>query len=413
VSLQDKRWTLYAALQFTDHLEFSNVLNPLWRCRMNDKFAFLFLLLILFLTACDGSTTTLQEPTLEASTPLSTATTVSPRTTPPALQGPAFTLPEGGKLVRIVGNGTSGYSGDGGPAAEASLNVPFDLTWDSEGNLYIGQDFRISKVDNATGVITTIAGTGTRGYSGDGGPATEAQLGRVQELAFDPHGNLYFADFWNPTIRRIDTNGVITTVAGTGQNGFSPDGTLATEAKLNDPFGIAFGSNGTLYFSDGENDRVRVIEDDGTITTVAGTGERGESGDDGPANMAMLFAPRGLEFDAQGNLYIGTYGGFTIRKIDSNGVITSVPGANPGEMVYPDSEGRLYIGEIATRIMRWTPDGATTVVLEIGKITLDGADSDDDQSAVLLQPVAVALDGAGNIYVTDGYASHSVYRFEP
>ena len=137
-------------------------------------------------------------------------------------------------------------------------------------------------------VCSPDAGTGASGYSGDNGPATKAKVGRVQQMAFDADGNLYFADFRYHTIRRVDTDGVIRTVAGTGSPGFSPDGTLAQKANLDKSFGVAFGPDGRLYFSDGDNHRIRTIEPDGTIATVAGTGEPGESRDGGPATKARL-----------------------------------------------------------------------------------------------------------------------------
>jgi sugar lactone lactonase YvrE len=329
-------------------------------------------------------------------------------------QGPTITLPDGARLIIVAGNGTAGYSGDGDLATEAALNAPYGLAFDSEGNLYIGQDYRISKVDIASGVITTVAGTGKRGYSGDGGPATEAQIGRVQELEFGPDGNLYFADFYYHAIRRIEANGVITTVVGTGQAGMTPDGTLATDAQLREPFGLAFDSNGSLYFSDGENHRIRVVDLDGTIVTVAGSEWPEESGDGGPATIAGLRSPRGLSFDTQGNLYIGTHGGNAIRKVDVDGVITSVPGADPGPVVVPDLTGQLYIADWAgSRIARWSPEGTFTVLLEDGLFALDNPGPDDDPSAFRIQPGGLALDAAGNIYVTDDRASHRVYRFEP
>lgn len=331
-----------------------------------------------------------------------------PAITEPAITEPAITLPDGRKLVVVAGNGTSGFAGDGGPATEAELSMPYDLAWDTDGNLYIGQDYRISKVDAESGVITTFAGTGESGYSGDNGPATKAKVGRVQQIAFDAKGNLYFADFWYHAIRRVDTDGVITTVAGTGSPGFSPDGTPAQKASLNKPFGVAFGPDGRLYFSDGDNHRVRTIEPDGTIATVAGTGEPGETGDGGPATKARLDSPRGLAFDPAGNLYIGTHGGSRVRKMSAGGLISTLV-ETPATTVAPGDGGEVNLADWqSATISKWTADRGLEPVLEQGEYGPGGGDE-----ATFLMPSQVALDRDGNIYISDDRATSRVYRLEP
>lgn len=351
--------------------------------------------LSLMLAACGGDDE-------EGETQAATATTE-------AVPGRTIALPEGGTLVIVAGNGTSGFASDGGPATEAQLHLPFGLAWDADGNIYIGQDWRISKVDAATGVISTVAGTGTQGYSGDGGPATEAELGRVQELAFDSQGNLYFVDNTSSTIRRIDTEGVITTVAGTGTAGLSPDGTPATEAAFSYLFGLAFDSVGTLYFSDGNNHLVRKIEPDGTLTTVAGTGKVGESGDGGPATEAQLAFPRGLFIDTVGNLYIGTHGGSRIRMVDTSGVISTVAERGGSiASVAVDSAGNLYISDYDRgAVIRLSTDGMLEELLD--SITIDLGDGAETR----ILAGYVTLDPEGNIYVSDDRSSFRVYLFEP
>ena len=185
--------------------------------------------------------------------------------------------------------------GDGGPAVSANLHTPFAVAHDSEDNIYIGDGIgRIRRIDAATGIIDTIAGTGLPGYSGDGGPATEARIGSPVSIQFDGEGSLYFADSAKQVIRKIESTGTIRTVAGTGAAGFSPDGTVAIEATLNDPKGVAIASDGTVYFADSYNHRVRKITPEGTLQTVAGSETGGESGEGGPATEARLNQPDGV-----------------------------------------------------------------------------------------------------------------------
>src|SRR5829696_5746662 len=229
-----------------------------------------------------------------------------------------------GTITTVAGTGEAGFSGDGGPATKARLDFPSAVAVDREGNLYIadGSNYRIRKVDKE-GIITTFAGTGKARHSGDGGPATSAQLREPACMVFDAQGNLYLADY--TSVRKIDPSGTITTVAGTGRFGFSGDGGPATEAKLT-ASDIALDGKGNMYISDTEHHRIRMVNKDGIIHTVAGSGEEGYSGDGGPATKASLNLPIGIALDSEGNLFIACHHNSRVRMVDRNGKITTVAG---------------------------------------------------------------------------------------
>jgi len=227
---------------------------------------------------------------------------------------------------------TGGYSGDGGPATSAQLDNPSDLALDSAGNLYIVDSFNhaVREVIARTGVITTIAGTGTAGYNGEGLPARLAQLSDPNGVAVDHAGNVYIADSNNNRIRKVDaTTGLISTVAGTGVGSYNGDGGAATAAQLNQPFVVRLDAQGALYIADTFNARVRKVDTTtGLISTVAGSGPGGNSGDGGAATVAQLNAPRGLAVDARGNLFIADTGNNRVREVlASTGVIIAFAGA--------------------------------------------------------------------------------------
>ncbi len=219
-----------------------------------------------------------------------------------------------------------GYSGDGGLAVLAQLNGPNGLAIDSIGNLYISDcnNFCIRMV-NTKGIITTIAGGGFSGV-GDGGLATNAQLQYPTGIVLDKSGNLYIADWSDQRIRKVSKTGFITTVAGIGIAGFSGDGNAATSAKLNYPAGVAVDNNGNLYISDYQNSRIRKVNSNGIITTIAGNGTNGFSGDGGGATFSVLNSPYGITVDANGNVYFSDQINYRIRKINTNGIITTVAG---------------------------------------------------------------------------------------
>jgi len=274
-----------------------------------------------------------------------------------------------GVITTIAGTSTAGFTGDGGQATSAQLNQPHNVALDAAGNIYIASyaDHRIRKV-STTGVISTIAGTGTAGSAGDGGQATSAQLNLPVSVTLDPAGNLYISERGNHKIRRIDTSGVITTYAGTGTATYSGDGGQAASAGINYPGAVRFDS-GFLYIADFGNHRVRRVNSAGVITTYAGTGVLGFSGDGGQATSAQFHAPYGLSFHPNGDLYVGTGGDYRIRKITPAGIVTTVAGngtnmggangsvalaggVTPNMDVLVDGLGNLYFASYIDNVVR-------------------------------------------------------------
>src|SRR5437660_9695475 len=232
-----------------------------------------------------------------------------------------------GVITTIAGTGTAGYSGDGGAATLAKLNFPTDLALDGAGNLFVADFYnsRVRKI-SAGGVITTVAGSGMPGYSGNGGPATLARMTSPAGVDVDAAGNLYIADYGNSTVREVSTAGLITTVAGTGaSSGYSGDGGPATSAQLKSPADVAVGG-GNIYIADSGNSRVRKVTPGGTITTFAGTGAATYSGDGGPATSASFLWPVGLAVDSSSQVFVADLSGNRVRKIDGSGTITTVAG---------------------------------------------------------------------------------------
>src|SRR3954452_25283897 len=232
----------------------------------------------------------------------------------------------GGIAILIAGTpGISGYRGDDGPATSASLSNPSSVAVDGSGNIYIADNNRIRKVSADTGVITTVAGNGSYGYRGDEGPATSASLSGANSVAVDGSGIIYIADSNRISKVSADT-GVITTVAGNGVYGFSGDEGPATSASLSGANGVAVDGSGNIYIADSNRIR-KVSADTGVITTVAGNGSYGFSGDEGPATGASLFYVIGVAVDGGGNLYIAASGNNRIRKVSADtGVIITVAG---------------------------------------------------------------------------------------
>ena len=217
---------------------------------------------------------------------------------------------------RIVGNGQQGFGGDGGPALDAQVNFPNHLVADAAGNLFIADtgNHRIRKV-STDGVITTVAGTGTAGFSGDGRPATDAQLGAPSAIAIDAAGNLFIGDFINHRIRKVSPDGIITSIAGTGEAGYNGDGKPALECQIGEPCGVAVDRSGFVYIGDQLNNRIRAVSPAGIMHTVAGTGIRGHTGDGGPAETAQISNPDIIALDRDGNLYLPDHLNCVVRKL--------------------------------------------------------------------------------------------------
>lgn len=356
--------------------------------------------------------------------------------------GRAITLGEGVKaqdsstpapgplIYTIAGGNAEGYSGDGGPSTAAGLLAPQSVAVDSTGNVFIadGYNFVIRKITAATGVISTVAGTGTAGYSGDGGPATSAQIGGAYgqdnavgiSVALDASGNLYIADAANNVIRKVTaTTGVITTIAGTGTAGFSGDSGSALNAELNSPSQIAFDGAGNLYFLDSGNHRVReIVARTGIIRTIAGGGINGlpANGQSVSATSVWLGYQGSIAADQTGNVYIGAFSGSVIAKVDPNGLLTVyVAGTSSGlnapitgyvsseiHAMAIDSANNLYIADYLEGIVQKVASSPPMVSVVAG--THNGGPSGDGgaaTSAVLCIATGVAVGSTGNLYISD------------
>lgn len=225
-----------------------------------------------------------------------------------------------GTISTFAGNGNKGYSGDGGPALEATFNLPHELRFDAAGNLFVTDmaNHVIRRIDVQTGVISTIAGNHQRGYSGDGGAATAASLNSPHSLQFGPDGSLYICDIGNHVIRRINMDtGIISTFAGTGKPGPSPDGVSIAGTPLNGPRSLDFDRQGNLWLATREGNQVFKFDlKAGVIRHVAGTGEAGFTGNGGPAKAATLSGPKGIALDADGNVWLADTESHSVRMID-------------------------------------------------------------------------------------------------
>lgn len=343
----------------------------------------------------------------------------------------------GGIIRTVAGNGIGGYTGDGGPATSAELYGPFDVAVDVAGNLYIADPNptgaeHIRKVTSA-GIISTLAGTGQGAYGGDyggdSGPATSARLNGPTGVAIDLAGNVYIADRSNNRVRKVTATGSISTVAGNGTAGFSGDDGPATSAELYSPSGVAVDMAGNLYIADTLNRRIRKVSG-GIITTVAGNGNLAYSGDGGPATSASLFNPSAVVVDSVGNMFIADTSNFVVRKVTLAGIITTVAGngvlgysgdggpATSAKLYYPvgvavDLAGNLYIADSSNlRVRKVTPGGIITTVAGNGTGGISSGDGGPATSAVLSYPYGVAVDQSGNLYISDSL-SYTIRRVTP
>jgi len=429
-----------------------------------------------------------------------------------------------GVISTIAGNGIGGYSGDGGLATNASLNVPWALVYDTSGNLYISdRNNDVIRKVNTAGIITTFAGNGTQGFCGDGGQATQACFYYPRGLAFDTHGSLYIADGLNHRVRKVSQSGVITTVAGNGQLGFSGDGGQATQAAIGNPRflvvkggvlyisnagqghirsvtlgtgiistyigstlgydgdnngplntqtdgtagmlalssssmsfvdagnarvrrlsgglvntvaggfigdgssatsaamvfpqGVAFDNAGNLFVAEWSGHRIRKVDTTGKISTVAGKGISGYSGDGGQATAAEMWFPQAVIADSSGNLFIADQGNNVIRKVDSSGNISTFSadpnfGGGLSFMAF-DSAGTLYVADAgACTVWKLDSSGVATDVAGVPFVCGYNGDNIQATSAQLNQPYGVTFDAAGNLYIGD-YGNNRVRMVNP
>jgi hypothetical protein len=327
-------------------------------------------------------------------------------------------------IFTVVGTGQASYSGDGDVARRAELNQPFDIALDRQGNLYFSDanNHCVRRVGRDSGIITTVAGTGQAGYSGDGGPATSAQLNSPYGIALDAANNLYIVDRLNACIRMVEAStSSIRTIAGTGQPGFSGDGGPAHRAHLQEPNDIVLDGQGRAYIADVRDHRVRVVDlASGIITTFAGTGEAGSSGDGGPASGAALFGPRALAFWPSGDLYICLRNDHKVRKVDMRtGIIRTVAGTgergytgdhgaalqatfNGPKEIAVDRQENIVLVDTENHCIRRIEavSGLVTTVAGTGRPGGNG-DGGPATAATLKRPHGACVDEAGNIYIGD------------
>jgi uncharacterized protein (TIGR03437 family) len=320
-----------------------------------------------------------------------------------------------GIITTLAGGGTEGL-GDGGPATNAQLRSPISVTVDRNGNLFIADFYnnRVRKV-SPDGIITTVAGVGIEGFSGDGGPAISAQLRFPAAVAVDGAGSLFMVDFGNKRLRKLTTDGTITTVVGDGgstseNGGPADDGAPATSVRL-DPAGVAVDRDGNLFIAEYGNNRIRKVSRGGSITTVAGNGAKGFSGDGGPAIDAQLNRPRALTLDNHGNLFISDSGNTRIRKVSADGIITTAAQVSSWGLAVDDSGNLFTADRFSNRVLRVSPDGTTTTVAGNGMGGLYG-DGGPATSAPVWCPNAVAVDSSGNLFIGE-YCGNRVRKVTP
>ena len=326
-------------------------------------------------------------------------------------------------ITTLAGNGTAGYSGDGGPASAAQLNNPYGVAADTAGNIYIADNGnnRIRKV-NAAGIISTIAGTGAAGYSGDRGQATAARIQAPRGITLDPAGNVVFSDRGNNVVRKIDvTTGIITTIAGTGGSpAFTGDGGLATAARLGLTWGVAYDRSGNLYLADDQNCRVRMVNTSGIINTICGTGICFSGGDGGTATAALVQYPVGVAIGYYNNhIYIADDGNNRIREINTSNIISTLAGSptygftgdggpsTAARLYYPkavatDDSGNVYIADQNNnRIRKIDTFGNINTIAGNGTATY-GGDNGPATAASLNQPTGIAIISRfGRVYICD------------
>ena len=327
-----------------------------------------------------------------------------------------------GKISTYAGTGISGYNGDGMVASKTQISYPSGLTFDPAGNLVFadGGNSRVRKIDRTTTLVSTIAGDGTFGYTGDGGPATSAELGQPWGLLYDSSKNLYISDVGDNVVRIVNSGGTINTFAGDGVAGFSGDGGPAIKAELNIPSGLAIDAGKNVYIADRLNHRVRKVDTTGTITTFAGDGNTGYSGDGGPATSAAIGNPRGLKVKS-GTLYISNSGRSRVRNVVLN---TQIINTYAGSFTGYDGDGHsltssqffggsaLFFDRTGNLFLNDSFNGRVRKAVSGNMMTLGGGYLGDTKvatSAALYVPEAVAFDKHGNYFIAD-YAGNRVRK---
>jgi hypothetical protein len=331
--------------------------------------------------------------------------------------------PAPGTINAFAGTSTGGNTGDGGPAVNAELQNPEDVTTDASGNTYIGDDgnCEVRKVSPA-GIISRFAGTGTCGYTGDNGPATNAKISDADGVAVDAFGNVYIADSNNNVVRKVSPAGIITTFAGNGTSGYTGDHGPATSAELDYPWGVRVDRSGNVFISDADNNVVRVVNTAGIITTVAGNGTSGYTGDHGPATSAELSFPTGMWIDASGNLLIADESNFVIREVNAQGIITTVAGngtsgtsgdggpATAAQLegaygVAEDIQGNIFIGDYSGQSVREVTAATGKISTYSGTSGTAGTGNQGNggpaSAALLGGPSQVWFDLSGNLYINE------------
>ena len=320
-------------------------------------------------------------------------------------------------ITDVAGNGTMGYTGDNGLANSAELKIPVAVCFDVLGNMYIADasNNRIRKV-TISDTITTIAGNGSAGYNGDSILATNASLNNPSGIAVNSNGEIFISDFFNNRIRKISSDGIISTYAGTGVSGSSADNIPATTAMISNPSAIVIDKFDNVYFNDG-NGKIRKVNLYGIISTVAGTTSYGYNGDSIPATSAKLYDPH-VALDNNGNLYIADFYNYRVRKVDvTSGIITTIAGngtygysgdnglATDAQLfpwdVVVDKAGTIYISDDCSNTIRQVSDGIITTIAGNGILGYSGTNG-IATNAEFNHPYGLAIDSCNNLYISDG-----------